>query len=396
MSFTSTFNSLSTNGWSADNNGVYGPVSQIAGNVGLQVAISQDGTYAIASNPNSNTAGLVKIYTINNSTKLTFQSDVVGNVESGQVVTKFGTSLGLTYNGDRFISGAPLNGLSNSQFGSARIYSRTGTAWSFEQQINPPIANTFFFGNASTINNDGDEIVVGQGGVGGANATTIFTFSRTGTTWSSLASIPRPANSSGGEFSNYISMDGNSTFVAGAPQDSTAGAGAGAAYVFDTSGTQLAQLIASDAANNAGFGVPVAMSNDGNTIVIGTRELEKIYIFKKSGNAWSEVQIIAPTDISANNVFPLDLSVSSNGSHIFASTSYGSAETPGNTFIYCYSDLSNSNNWQFTQKINNSNVSMLGYTIDTNSSGSLLLTSGGTTPPPGSGTPIGNVLLYGQ
>jgi hypothetical protein len=390
MSFTSTFNALSTNGWSADNNGTYGPVSQITANIGYQVAISQDGIYAIASNPDSNSAGLVKVYTINNSSKLTFQSDVVGNVESGQVVTKFGTSLGLTYNGDRFISGAPLNGLSNSQFGSSRIYSRTGTAWSFEQQINPPIANTYLFGSASTINNDGDKIVVGQGGVGGANATTIFTFSRTGSTWSSLASIPRPANSSGGEFSNYISMDGNSTFVAGSPNDNTISYHAGAAYVYNTSGTQLALLTASDAASNNRFGTTVAISNDGNTIVVGSTPVNQMYIFKASGNSWSQVQIIAPTDLGGRR-WPIEISVSGDGSKIFASSDYISS--PGDTFIYCYSDFSNSNNWQFTQTITNPNVSYLGLTTDTNSSGSLLLTSGGNIA---TGNPIGNIFLYGQ
>ena len=68
MSFVTTFNSLSTNGWSAKGSGGYSPIYVLANtNVGTDVAISENGNYVIASNAIANTAGIVKVYTVNNN-----------------------------------------------------------------------------------------------------------------------------------------------------------------------------------------------------------------------------------------------------------------------------------------------------------------------------------------
>jgi hypothetical protein len=393
MSFVSTYNSLSVNGWSADSAGTFSLVSQINSNVGEAVAISQNGLYAIASNTNSNSAGIIKVYTINNTSVLTPQANIIGNNSPiGQVVTKFGTSLDIDYDGTRLVGGAPQNGLSNTQFGCARIYVRSGNSWSLEQQVGPPVGNTNQLGYQTTINNGGSTIVVGQIGFGGANSEIIYSYSRSGNTWSLLANIPKPTNAGTGSFwGSTIAMDALNTFVAGAPRDTTSGINAGAAYVYNTSGTQLAQLIPSDAAANTSYGIQVAISNDGNTIAIGSAITKKVFLFKGSGSSWTEVANIGNT-YAPSQPFPQEIALSADGKTIFISAAYANGETAYDQSILHYQDISNSNNWEYQQTITNTNVTFLGYTIDTNDNGTLLVTNGG----PGGGGVVGNIILYGQ
>jgi hypothetical protein len=395
MSFVSTYNSLSVNGWSADNAGDFSTISKIATNVGEPLAMSQDGLYAIGANTTANVAGIVKVYTINNSSVLTLQANIIGNNSpNGQVVREFGTSLDIDYDGTRFVAGAPKNGLGNTQFGCARIYVRSGTSWSLEQQVDPPVGNTNVLGYATTINNDGSTIVVGQIGFGGANSEIIYSYGRSGNAWSLLASIPKPANATpnanlGSFWGSTIAMDGNNTFVSGASRDITAGLFAGAAYVYDTSGTQLAQLIPSDAAASNEFGIRVAMSNDGNTIAVGSVVTKKVYLFKGGGSSWTEVANIGNT-YAPNVNFPQDISISGDGKKIFISAP---GPTPTDTFVLYYDDASNSNNWTYQQTLTTANTDWFGSYTDTNSSGNLFLTQGG---PGGTNLVVGNLFLLGQ
>lgn len=394
MSFVSTYNSLSINGWTADSAGNYSLFSKINSSVGDDVAISQNGLYAIASNVNSNTAGVIKVYTINNSSVLTAQSNIIGNPSPiGQVIRQFGTSIDIDYDGTRLVGGATQNGSGNSEFGCARIYVRSGSSWSLEQQVGPPVANTTLLGFQTTINNDGNIIVVGQIGSGGANSEIIYSYERTGSAWSLLSSIPKPTNAgSSSGWGSAIAMDGNTTFVAGAPRDTTSGSFAGASYVYSASGSQLAQILPSDAAANNYFGSSVAISNDGTTIVVGSTTTQKAYIFKGSGSSWTEAQILDNSYAGAGVGFPQKITVSADGKKIFLSTAYGSGQTVNDCVILYYEDTSSSNNWEYQQTITTANTAWLGYAIDTNDSGNLFVTNGGSS----GGNPIGNIILFGQ
>lgn len=78
--------------------------------------------------------------------------------------------------------------------------------------------------------------------------------------------------------------------VVGAHMDDTRGNEAGAAYVFEHTGsgwTEAANLMASDAQAGAGFGKSVAMS--GNYLVVGT-EIESAYVFERKTTGWEQVR----------------------------------------------------------------------------------------------------------
>lgn len=391
MSFISSFNSLSTNGWSAKISNQFTPISIVSNaNVGFDLAISEDGNYVIASNPFANSAGIIKVYTVNN-TVLTNQATIVGNVEGGKVVTRFGSSIDIDYDGTRLVSGSIQNGLSNVQAGSARIYLRTGTTWSFEQQIDPPVSNTFWFGQGVTINNSGDTIAVAQDYAGGTSS--VYTYSRSGTTWSPVANIHTPVPSIA--FGSSIAMDNNNTLVIGAFRSNVNGTFSGAAYVYNANGTLLSTLTASDGAANDNFGAEVNISNDGNTILVvapgANSSNGAAYVFKGSGNTWTQVQkLLAFGD--TGGITPTDdistQGLSGNGSIVALSATY--SNTANYTSILTYQDINNSNNYTNGQQLQYPNLQFFGSVIDMNYSGSLMITSAGNN------STIGSLILLGN
>jgi hypothetical protein len=400
MSFVSTFNSLSTNGWSAKGSSGYSPIYVLANtNVGEDVAISEDGNYVIASNSVANSAGIVKVYTVNNNVLIN-QANVIGNLEGSNAVLEFGSSIDIDYDGTRFIGGAPQTGPNAipgpGAQGAARIYVRSGTSWSYEQQINAPTSNCVDFGSAVSINNNGDVIAVAESIIYGTQ--TVRTFSRSGNTWSSLANIPAPtANNI--FFGCSISLDGNNTLAVGAYRANNNGTYSGAAYVYDsTSGSLLATLLASDGAANDNFGAQVDISNDGNTIVVTAPGVNSstgaAYVYKGSGNSWTEVQKLLPFgNVGTFGVGGEDTTpqgISGNGSIIAISATFDSNITTANyTSLLTYIDSSNNNNYISTQQIQYPAAQYFGTVVDINYSGSLMITSAGNN------SLTGNLILLG-
>ncbi len=89
-----------------------------------------------------------------------------------------------------------------------------------------------------------------------------------------------------------LSADGNTALVGG-PQDDS---GRGAAWVFTRSGTTWTQqgpkLTGAGASEHAQFGEVVALSGDGNTALVGGRHDESntgaAWVFTRSGSTWAE------------------------------------------------------------------------------------------------------------
>jgi hypothetical protein len=127
-----------------------------------------------------------------------------------------------------------------------------------------------------------------------------------------------------------VSSDGK-TVVVGSPQDFASNPPLGSAYVFTESSdgwndsTPVARLTASDGVNDDFFGFGVAISGDGNLIVvsavratIGSNQVQgAAYVFTKSGGAWAnatETVKLTASDGQPGSYFPGDMAVNDNGS----------------------------------------------------------------------------------
>lgn len=131
--------------------------------------------------------------------------------------------------------------------------------------------------------------------------------------------------------SNTISRDGN-TIVVGARHSYVGGVDVGAAYVFvKNSGvwSQQAKLVASDGAFNDQFGQSVAISSDGNTVIVGAHgqdvggsDAGAAYIFVRSGTTWTQQTKLQATDKQAGDWFGINVALSANGNTALVGARY--------------------------------------------------------------------------
>ncbi len=293
---------------------------------------------------------------------------------------QFGSSVALSGDGNTMAVGATTEdsaatGINGNQAddsaqsaGAVYVFSRGGNTWA--QQAYLKGSNTEagdLFGYDVSLSNDGSTLVVagydedgpGRGvnvdqgnGVNGSGA--IYVFGRTGTNWRQDAYL-KGSRSEGNDalgFSLAISGDG-STIVAGAgdeaclvggvnpegcdmdkPEDASAGS-AGAAYVWVRSGDtwmEQAFLKASNPNLQDWFAVNLAVSADGNTVLVGApmedsrargidgdqeddsaTESGAAYLFTRSGTTWSQQAYIKAENADEFDEFGTSIAVSGDG-----------------------------------------------------------------------------------
>jgi hypothetical protein len=127
-----------------------------------------------------------------------------------------------------------------------------------------------------------------------------------------------------------LSSDGNTALIGARQEDTstpTATSDNGAAYVFTRTGSawsEQAKLLAGDKATNDNFGISVALSDDGNTALIGARQEDTstptattnngaAYVFTRTGSAWSEQAKLLAGDKASNDNFGISVALSDDG-----------------------------------------------------------------------------------
>ena len=234
---------------------------------GWSVALSGD--TAVVGNPYANVGanghqGLAYVFV---RTGQTWSSPQTLPQISGESPDLFGYSVAIS--GDTVIVGVPgdnVVGDSLTQEGSAYVFIRSGTTWSYESFLT---ANgSFAFGGSVGIS--GNTAIVG--GILGNFSNTAYVFERSGTIWSLLQELrPNPGESlTGDSYGSAVAISGNLAIV-GAPNSDNH---LGAAYLFERSGgvwREQEKLTASDHIPGDppedGFGSSVAIS--GNTTLVG-------------------------------------------------------------------------------------------------------------------------------
>jgi len=293
---------------------------------------------------------------------------------------QFGFSIALSGDGNTMAVGATTEdsaatGIDGDQAddsaqsaGAVYVFARTGNTWT--QQAYVKGSNTEaadLFGYRVSLSDDGNTLVAagydedgpGRGvnvdqGNGANGSGAIYVFSRTGTTWRQDAYLKgsrSEANDALG-YSVAISGDGR-TVVAGAadesclvgginpegcdmdkPEDASGGS-AGAAYVWVRSGdtwTEQAFLKASNPDLQDWFAVNLAVSADGNTVLVGApmedgrargingeqqdnsaTESGAAYLFTRSGTTWSQHAYIKAENADEFDEFGASVAVSGDG-----------------------------------------------------------------------------------
>jgi FG-GAP repeat len=302
----------------------------------------------------------------------------------------FGSSVALSRDGNTMAiaahweaSGATgVNGNQNDnsipQSGAVYVFTRNGTTWT--QQAYIKASNTGKggegqlagdgdqFGFSLALSGDGNTLAAGaisedsaaqqingnQGDDSAQSAGAVYVYARTGSTWAQQAYV-KSANMGAGDglgFSVALSFDGN-TLAAAAfdedgggrginPPDNTESQNSGALYVFTRQGgtwSQQAYIKGSKGETSDGFGFATAISDDGNTIALGSGDeacltpgidppgcaddapplrganiwVGAAYVFVRNGTTWSEQTFIKAPNARPYNSFGVRLDLSGDG-----------------------------------------------------------------------------------
>ena len=234
---------------------------------------------------------------------------------------------------------------SGSFVGAAYVFVRDGATWSQQAFLKAPnTGNNDEFGTSVAISED--TLVIGS--VGEASRTvddpddnTLFgagaayVFVRNGTTWSQQAFLKADNAGSRDRFGVSVAVSGNTIIVGANEEDSSATGGgddgsatnAGAAYIFERSGTtwsQQAFLKADNAGAGDEFGISVAIS--GSTAVVGANEESSsadggsednsaeaagaAYVFVRNETSWSQQAFLKATNADEDDEFGISVGVS--------------------------------------------------------------------------------------
>jgi hypothetical protein len=199
------------------------------------------------------------------------------------------------------------------------IRDSNGTSWSEQAQIQADnIEFIDHFGFSVAISEDGNTAIVGARVKERAY---IFTRDSDGI-WSEQAQIQGNVGYFGSSIA--ISRDGN-TAIVGAPFESTGGDNAGSAYIFirDSDGiwSQPAQIQGDNTGGGDQFGTRVAISGDGNTVIVGARYEDtggtnagSAYIFTRdSDGTWTEKTRIKGNNTGNYDYFGISVAISGDG-----------------------------------------------------------------------------------
>ncbi len=180
----------------------------------------------------------------------------------------FGAAVGLT--GNDAVVGAPLADISGKiDEGAAYVFVRSGTTWSQQQKLTAPSgAAGDELGRAVAI--FGSDVLVGapKDDVGTTDRGSALVFGRAGTTWTYKTQLLAGTGSTGDAFGSSVALGADVAAVGAALDDVSAMGDAGSVQVFvrDATGAWAEQAPAigpSDSAASDRFGSAVSLSSDG-------------------------------------------------------------------------------------------------------------------------------------
>jgi hypothetical protein len=280
---------------------------------------------------------------------------------------QFGYSLAVSGDGNTVVVGAigedsastGINGNQNDNSaggsGAAYVFTRSGNAWSQQAYVkSSTAARNALFGYSVALSANGDTLAVGAFDEDRGKGA-LYIFARGGATWSQQARVQAatldPQDSMGCWVA--ISDDGN-TIAAGALDEDTLAPGinavksgdsgrtdapddtsAGAAYVFVRSGTawtEQANFKASNVGRDDWFGVRLALSGDGNTLVVGAPNEDSAakgingkqdddsadgagaaYLFTRTGSTWKQEYYVKGSNTEKFDEFGSSMALSRDG-----------------------------------------------------------------------------------
>jgi hypothetical protein len=348
-----------SDGWSEQQK-IYASDKQVGDWFGISASISDDGNTAIVGahwedDVGAFSTGAAYIFTRTNSS-WTEQQKI--QASDKQQYDEFGRSVSISGDGNTAIVGAYREDVNT---GAAYIFTRTNSSWTEQQKIQASDKQQYDeFGFSVSISEDGDTVIVGayRESTGGNYAGAAYIFTRTNSSWTEQQKIQASDKQGGDGFGRSVAISGDgNTVIAGAWLEDTGADDAGAAYIFtrtNSSWTEQQKIQASDKQQYDYFGRTVAISEDGDTAIVGaygedpdgTSSGGAAYIFTRTNSSWTEQQKIQASDKQQNDEFGISVSISGDGNTAIVG-SHWESDYVGATYIFVRTNSS----WTERQKI---------------------------------------------
>jgi hypothetical protein len=266
---------------------------------GENCCINADGTYAVVVADGKAVGGAAYVFKRSGSTWSQEAKLIASNTSSGDI---FGFGLAINSDGTYIAVGAPNEDTGTSNAGMVYVFSRSGSTWTEEAQIqSSPVNSSDTFGKGIAINDAGDVLAVGAYQYDDAftNEGSVLIYTRSGTTWTQQQRIGASVKSATQYFGAAIDMDSSGDIVA-ITADGDDGQ-RGAVYVFSKNGgtyTETTKLVASDTYSGQRLGgvqftgrhQSIGISSNGGDIVVGASLDDGVasnagtaYVFSASG-----------------------------------------------------------------------------------------------------------------
>ncbi len=242
-------------------------------------------------------------------------------LDTNQAGRNFGRSVALS--NDCLVVGVPFSN-DPTYRGTVQIFRRSGTNWNLETTLAPPGGDSVrLFGFATSI--ESEAIVVGAPGIFDTNlfAGAAYVFIRTNGNWVQKAKLVG-LNSAGDEFGTAVGLF-RTNIIIGAPGESTGGAHAGGAWIFERNAAgnwlQKSHVLRPGGTTNDYFGSSVAIRNDnavvgaprGRGIDVPTaRGTAGVVIYAPPFYPWTYYQTLQSDYSYAGDFFGASVGISSN------------------------------------------------------------------------------------
>jgi len=263
---------------------------------GTSVSISGDGNTAIVGAPGYGVfyEGGAYIYTRTNGV-WSQQGDKLAVTDAVGIV-ELGYSVSISYDGNTAIVGGAGD---NNDYGASWIFTRSNGVWSEQSKLigMGGIGNSFSHsaqGSSVGISGDGNTAIVGaQNDSFGVGA--VWIFARSAGVWTQQGDKingPRSVGYSGWGNAVALSFDGNTAIMGGSTDSSYYGAACILVRSVGAWSQQGAKLVGTGSTGVVGQGSHVAISSDGNTVIMGSvaddNDIGAAWIFTCSGGVWTQ------------------------------------------------------------------------------------------------------------
>jgi hypothetical protein len=360
MSFISTFNSLSVDGWQAKN-----PIN--------------------------------------------FILQATETISPAQADVELSRSVGINYAGNIIVASAPkydktVGLITYTDVGAVCVYTGSGNTWTQTQTLTGNVAGAYANGDVQgyALSISGDGIYIASSGANAYNTTLdgegiVYIFKSNGSSYTQQTQVAGSGARTNGNFGESVSLDQYGNYMCvGASNELVSSTNSGAAYIFTRSGntwSQQQRLIPSDVVANLFFGTSCSIDSTGTYAIVGGTGYDgantnsgAAYVFSRSGSTWTEVQKLTPSNPVVNNqFFGQQVAISDNGNVIAISgPTQGGVPAPygGSVWIFTKSGST----WTETQRIDSPapGTGQFGYGLAMDKTGAWLIASNPYTSAPGS------------